>query len=107
MLARPSTSKSGRIGSAVAGISIRPADVLKKAPVRRAAGEDVSLMLDLAILGVPAHNILLAAAEALWVGEAMQQVVAEFVCEREVDPPFRGDGFVVDDAPSPCGRRAP
>ena len=47
-------------------------------------------MLDLPEFGVPPCDILIAAANALWVREPMQKVVAEFVAEGEVDPAFAG-----------------
>ena len=57
-------------------------------------------MLDLAVLGIPAHDLLLSALEPVRVGNAVQQVVPEFVREREVDPPLRCDRVVVDDTPA-------
>jgi hypothetical protein len=56
----------------------------------------VGLVLYLSIFGIPANNILFTAAEAIRVRRSVQQEVAEFVSQREIDPALRTDPVVVD-----------
>ena len=64
-------------------------------------------MFDLSVFAVPPYDILLAALDAVGIGKAMDQVVTEFVREREVDAPLRRYGAVVENPPALFpGRRA-
>src|SRR5271166_1823893 len=62
--------------------------------------ELVGLVLDPPIFGVPTDDVLLPASDAFWELHAVQEVVPQFVGEREVDPSWGGNGAVVDDAPA-------
>ncbi len=53
---------------------------------QKVCGKDVCLVLDLTVLGIPTHNVLLSAPKTVWVSDAMQEVMAKFMSEREVDP---------------------
>src|SRR3546814_572272 len=74
---------------------------------QKISGEDIGLVLDLSVLGIPTHHVLLAAADTLGIGQAVQKEMAECVCEREIDSALRPDPVVVDDAPALSARRRP
>lgn len=54
--------------------------------------------------GVPLNHISLAAPYTLRVCRPVQQMMAKFVSQVEVDPAYRGNAIVVDDAPSCLAR---
>ena len=49
--------------------------------------ENVSLMFDLAVLGIPANEVLLPASDAVGIIGSMQKVVPELVRERKIYAP--------------------
>jgi hypothetical protein len=60
----------------------------------------VRLVLQLAILRIPADDVLIAAPNAVWVRLAVHQVMTELVREREVDAPRRSNRRVIEYAPA-------
>ena len=69
--------------------------------------EYVGLMLNLAVLGIPADNVLVAAADAIRIRSPVQEVVAKFVGKREIDAALGRQIVVVKNAPAFFpGRRA-
>jgi hypothetical protein len=70
-------------------------------PHQKIGGKPIGLVLDLSIGGIPADDVLRAAANAIRVVGTVQKVMPELVGEREIDPAARGESIVIDDA-SPC-----
>lgn len=58
------------------------------------------MVLYLSIFRIPAHHVLFATAKAVGIGKSVQQEMAKFVREGEVDPALRAELVVVDNAPA-------
>ena len=68
-------------------------------------GEDVRLMLDLPVFGIPPDDVLFAAAKAVRIGEAMQKKMTELMGKGKIYASLGAHSTVINDSPAFAARR--